>query len=81
MTAAIKLHISSEGDVNSEIRSRILKIVSKKKVCHLDDLVETCKDYSWNQLFLEVDRLSRNGSLRLLYQKDGDYEISLPLAA
>ena len=78
-TANLKLALGA--DMDSGITSRILKIVTRKKVCHLDDLVEKCQDYTWNQVFIEVDRLSRIGGLRLLYQRDGNYAVSLPPAA
>ena len=35
----------------------------------------------WNVVFLEVDRLSRSGHVRLLYRKDGAYAVTLPHAA
>jgi hypothetical protein len=79
--AIANLKLAPGADMDSEITTQILKIVTRKKVCHLDDLVEKCQDYTWNQVFLEVDRLSRIGGLRLLYQKDGDYAVSLPPAA
>ena len=81
MTTARNLKLARGADMNSEITSRILKVVTRKKVCHMEDLLEQCHDYTWNQVFLEVDRLSRIGGLRLVYQKDGDYAVSLPLAA
>jgi hypothetical protein len=65
----------------AEITSRILRIVSRKRKCHMEDLLQSCDAYTWNQVFLEVDRLSRTGELRLVYQQDGDYAVTLPLAS
>jgi hypothetical protein len=33
--------------------------------CLLDDLIRQCPDLTWNQIFIEVDRLSRTGEVRL----------------
>ena len=47
----------------------------------MEELLQACDSYTWNQVFLEVDRLSRSGELCLLYKKDGDYAVRLPRAA
>ena len=50
---------------------------------HEYDLEELLNDffpsYTWNQVFLEVDRMSRTGELRLLFRGPGLYAVSLPL--
>ena len=33
--------------------------------CLLEDLIRQCPDLTWNQIFLELDRLSRTGEVRL----------------
>jgi hypothetical protein len=33
--------------------------------CRLDDLVRTCQDFSWQEVLLEVNHLSREGQLQL----------------
>lgn len=71
---------SGSADLQSSIASRILAMVGRKKECNIDDLLQSCDSYTWNQVFLEVDRLSRTGELRLQYRKDGDYAVSLPRA-
>jgi hypothetical protein len=62
---------------DKSITSEILRTVGRKKRCNLEDLLQTCTSYTWNQVFLEIDRLSRTGELRLEYKKDGDYALSL----
>jgi hypothetical protein len=81
MTPQVNCHIASEAGFPSEITRRILKVVSRKKICHMDELLKSCKGFTWNQIFLEVDRLSRTRDLCLRYEQDGDYAISLPRAA
>ena len=47
----------------------------------LDDLVTLCPEFTWNQLFLEVDRLSRAGHLRLALIGPGRCVVELPIDA
>ena len=65
----------------NDLRKRLLRIVRKRKICDLDELIVECTTYSWTQVFLEVDRLSRNGELCLLCKKAGEYSVTLPRAA
>lgn len=46
--------------------------------CLLEDMVRGCPDLSWNQVFLEVDRLSRIGQVRLNRKVTGGYTLSVP---
>jgi exosome complex RNA-binding protein Rrp42 (RNase PH superfamily) len=64
-----------------DLRKRVLRIVRKKKMCDLDELILRCTSYSWTDVFLEVDELSRSGELRLLCKKAGEYSVTLPQAA
>jgi hypothetical protein len=65
----------------NNLRKRLLDIVRKKKMCDLDELILECTSYSWTDVFLEVDQLSRSGELRLLCKKAGEYAVTLPRAA
>jgi hypothetical protein len=62
---------------DQSITSEILTTIARKKTCNLEDLLQCCTSYTWNQVFLEVDRLSRTGELRLEYKRDGDYALRL----
>jgi hypothetical protein len=64
----------------SDITGRIFETVKRRQVCEMEDLVEACSSYTWNQVFLEVDRLSRTGELRLLPKRAGVYAVTLPAA-
>jgi hypothetical protein len=44
--------------------------------CRLEVLVRQCPDLTWNQIFLELDRLSRTGEIRLRRRGAGDYVIT-----
>jgi hypothetical protein len=63
------------------LRKRVLDIVRKQKMCDLDELILECTSYNWTYVFLEVDRLSRSGELRLLHRESGEYTVTLPRAA
>ena len=70
------IDMGTAGD--QSITTEILAAVGHKKACNLEDLLQICTAYTWNQVFLEVDRLSRTGELRLEYKRDGDYALRLP---
>ena len=65
---------------NTTVKSQILKAVRRAPGCQLDDLIELCPDLSWNQLFFEVDALSRSGQLQLTSLGHGDYTLMLSKA-
>ena len=47
------------------VTERILDAVHCAPGCELDDLVLSLPELTWNQVFLEVDRLSRTGQVRV----------------
>ena len=57
---------------------RILDAVHGASGCQLDDLVLSLPGLTWNQVFLEVDRLSRTGQVRVTAMGKGTYAIMLP---
>jgi hypothetical protein len=66
---------------HTKLGGQLLRIVRRKKRCDLDELLQECASYTWTQVFLEVDHLSRTGELRLLQKKAGEYVVTLPRAA
>jgi hypothetical protein len=56
----------------------IVERIAHHPGCCLDDLVRVCPELTWNQIFLEVDRLSRAGRLRLALIGPGRYAVELP---
>ena len=65
---------------DSDITAWILETVKRSQACEMEELVRACPSYTWNQVFLEVDRLSRTGELRLLPKRAGVYAVTLPAA-
>ena len=60
------------------VADRILDAVRGAPGCQLDDLVLSVPELTWNQVFLEVDRLSRTGQVRMMAMGKGTYTIWLP---
>jgi hypothetical protein len=61
------------------IADRILKAVRRAPGCQLDALEQHLPGLTWNQIFLEVDRLSRAGQVRVTPKGDGLYTVRPPL--
>jgi hypothetical protein len=64
----------------SDITGQIVQMVKHRQACDMEDLVDACTSFTWNQVFLEVDRLSRTGELRLFSKRAGKYTVTLPAA-
>lgn len=60
---------------------QIIQVVSDSPGCLLEELVSACPDLTWNQVFLEVDRLSRAGQVQLTRTGVGKYAVRLPAPA
>lgn len=68
------------GIATDDISGKIVQMVKRRQACDMEDLLEACSSYTWNQVFLEVDRLSRTGELRLFSKRAGVYTVTLPAA-
>jgi hypothetical protein len=53
------------------IQYEIARALEYHGACSLDELVDALPDFSWNQVFLAVDSMSRDGSLRLVHRHPG----------
>lgn len=49
----------------TDIESAILRELVRVGPCAFDDLARSLREYTWNQVFAAVDRLSRQGRLAL----------------
>ena len=50
---------------------------AKASGCSLEELISACSGLTWNQVFLEVDRLSRDSVVLLTHDKPGVYCVRL----
>jgi hypothetical protein len=60
------------------VTDRILGQVQRTHGCDLDTLTNSLSDLSWSQVFLEVDRLSRQGQVLVTLDTGGRYMIRMP---
>ena len=63
---------------HTPVTDRILGEVQRTHGCDLDMLTKSLSDLSWSQVFLEVDRLSRQGQVLVTSDTGGRYMIRLP---
>ena len=63
---------------NTPVTDRILGAVQRTQGCDLDTLTNSLSDLSWSQVFLEVDRLSRQGEVLVTLDTGGRYMIRMP---
>ncbi len=63
---------------HTPVTDRILGEVQRTHGCDLDMLTKSLSDLSWSQVFLEVDRLSRDGQVLVTFNTRGLYMIRLP---
>ena len=63
---------------HTPVTDRILGEVHRTHGCDLDMLTKNLSDLSWSQVFLEVDRLSRDGQVLVTFNTGGPYMIRLP---
>jgi hypothetical protein len=56
----------------------IRRTVIARQECCLDSLLTAHPYFTWNQVFLEVDRMSRSGELLLKRTSSGEYNVSVP---
>ncbi len=63
------------------VTDRVFHALSRTPECQLEDLLEelvsNCDDLTWNQVFLEIDRLNRTGQVLLTLNGPGRYRIRL----
>jgi hypothetical protein len=60
------------------VAEQIIGEVSRSPGCLFEELVLACPELTWNQIFQEVDHLSRTGQLRLSRKGLGVYMLSVP---
>jgi predicted transcriptional regulator len=61
----------------NQIESAILQRLARRGPCTIDELTQRLPDYSWNQVFTSLDRLSRERFLTLRRPSTFQYVVSL----
>jgi hypothetical protein len=57
------------------VNHRVIEAVVRSPGCDVEALIEECHDLTWNQVFLELDRLSRRGEITLTQKGPGLYTV------
>ena len=64
--------------INSTVEEVVTEMLGKTGPCCLDDLVRSLPNLSWGEVFLAIDRMSRDGRLLLRQVGYSTYQITLP---
>ena len=59
------------------IEEAVVETLQKSGPCCLDDVVTYLPNFSWGEVFLAVDRMSRDGRVSLLQLGYSTYQITL----
>ena len=60
-----------------DIEQEVLEVIVRSPSSMLDDIALQCPDLTWNQIFIAIDRLSREGMLTLTPTGRGLYTVHL----
>jgi hypothetical protein len=58
-----------------ETREKIIQVIIRSPGGSLEEVVLECPDLTWNQVFCEIDRMSRTGQVRLTPKGPGRYGV------
>jgi hypothetical protein len=61
----------------SQVSKQIMQVLFRSPGCALEDVVMECPGLTWNQVFCEIDRMSRSGQVRLDRKGPGLYTITI----
>ena len=61
---------------NSDFSCRILAILADQPGLLMEQILDRCPEATWNQVFSEVDRLSRTGEIRMTARAPGVYHVA-----
>lgn len=60
------------------ITMQVLECLARNPACDFETLVADCSEFTWNQLFYEVDQMRQLGQLCLTSANNGSHFIGLP---
>lgn len=56
---------------------RVLEVLVRSPGSGLDDIVLECPDLTWNQVFVTIDKLSRDGMIKMSPKRLGQYAMHI----
>jgi hypothetical protein len=68
----------SAMDAGTPTARLILESIARLPDCRIEEILSRHPDLTWNQVFAEIDRLSRRGMLLVTLKRRGEYALSLP---
>ena len=69
---------TSRSRTSVDVHDAVLHRLEAVGTCLFDDLVEALGQYAWDEVFLAVDEMSRNGELILYYPGRSPLRVVLP---
>jgi hypothetical protein len=60
----------------AEAKEKIMEVIIRSPGSSLDEIILECPNLTWNQVFCEIDRMSRTGQVKLILKGRGLYEVS-----
>ena len=66
---------NAKGLINRE-RDRIMEVIIRSPGSQLEEVVLECPGLTWNQVFCELERMSRAGEVRITTKGPGLYAVS-----
>jgi len=67
-----------KSNINSCVEDALVTELEARGPSRLDDLVVRLPEYSWNEIFIAVDRMSRDGRVAFHRIPGSGYEVSFP---
>ena len=64
----------SQG-INKKVIQKVIDAINRSPGSILEDIAQECPDLTWNQVFMTIDRLSREGTVRLTPKGRGLYTV------
>jgi len=62
---------------HQDLSCRILSMLVDQPGLLMEQILERCPDSTWNQVFCEVDRMSRTGEICLTARAPGVYRVDI----
>lgn len=70
------LSAENQKELMRETKDTIMQVIIRSPGCSLEEIILECPDQTWNQVFCEIDRMSRTGQVRLTPKGQGRYGVS-----
>jgi hypothetical protein len=66
----------TKGGPMNQVRDQIMEVIIRSPGSSLEEVMLECRGLTWNQVFIELDRMSRTGQVRLDEKRPGLYTVT-----